>query len=100
MERLTGCIITGEQSALIADAQLAVGELMHCHGAAHEVCAVAGLRQLENQVFESDSIVVTRAPLMFTREHQLQLDARQFDERAFGLRRLDREARLKSAMKC
>ena len=29
---------------------------------------------------------------MFARQHQLQLDPCQFDERAFGLGRLDREA--------
>ena len=32
---------------------------------------------------------------MFARQHQLQLEAGQFDERAFGLGRLDREATIK-----
>src|ERR1700730_7385157 len=65
---------------------------MHRHRAAYEVDAVAALRQLENQVFESNGVVIAYHPLMFARQHQLQLDARQFDERAFGLGRLDGEA--------
>ena len=84
--------ITGEQSGLIADAEVAVGELIHCHRAAYEVCAVAGLRRLENQVFESNGVVIAHHPLMFARQHQLELDARQFDERTFGLGRRNREA--------
>ena len=92
VERLTGCIVTCEQSALIADTQVAVGELMHRHRAAYEVCAVAGLRQLENQVFESNGVVVTHYPLMFARQHQLQFDPGQLGESAFLLRRLDSEA--------
>src|SRR2546429_5757988 len=92
MERSAGGIIASEQPALVADAQSAVGKLMNRYRAAHEMDPLAGCGQLENQVFESDGVVVAHHPLMFARQHQLQLDARQFDERAFGLGRLDREA--------
>jgi hypothetical protein len=65
---------------------------MDPHRATHEMDPQLGSGQLENQVFESDGIVVTHYPLMFARQHQLQLAPRQFDERAFGLGRLDCEA--------
>jgi len=65
---------------------------MHRHRAAYEMDPLAARGQLENQVFESDGVVVAHDPLVLARQHQLQLDARQFDERAFGLGRLDREA--------
>ena len=42
VEWSAGGIITGEQPALIADAQVAVGELMHRHRAAHEMDPLAG----------------------------------------------------------
>ena len=74
-------VVASEQTALIADAQSSVGELMDRHWATHEMDPLAGCGQLEDQVFESDGVVVTHYPLMFTRQHQLQLDARQFDER-------------------
>ena len=92
VEWSAGGIVAREQTALIADAERAVGELMGGYRAAHEMDALAGCGQLENQVFESDGVVVTHYPLIFARQHQLQLDARQLDERAFGLGRLDREA--------
>src|SRR6516225_1216762 len=60
--------------------------------AAHEVDAVTSRRQLENQVLESDGVVVAYYPFMLTGKHQLQLEARQFDESAFGLGWSDREA--------
>jgi hypothetical protein len=46
----------------------------------------------QNHVFESDGIIVAHDAFMLARQHQFQLDARQFDERAFRLRGRDREA--------
>jgi len=74
LEWSAGGIVASEQTALIADAQSSVGELMNRHRAAHEMDPVAGGGQLENQVFESDGVVVAHYPLMFARQHQLQLD--------------------------
>ena len=65
---------------------------MDDYRATHEVNAVARRRQLENQVFESHRVVVAHDPLVFARQHQLQLDAGQFDEGTFGLGRFDRKA--------
>src|SRR6201987_2367687 len=65
---------------------------MDCYGTAYEVDPVAGGWQLENQVFEGNGVVVADNPLVLARQHQLQLDARQFDEGAFRLGRFNREA--------
>ena len=92
VERLTGGIEAGEQPALVADTQLVVRELMDCDWAAHEVYALMGRRQLEGQILEGDGVVIADHSLVFARQHQLQFDPRQFDEGAFRLRRLDREA--------
>ena len=92
VEWCAGGIIAGEQTALIADAQSAVGELVDGYWAAYEMDAVAGGGQLQDQIFEGDRVVVADGALMFARQYQLQLDSRQFDELAFGLGRLDREA--------
>ena len=85
-------IVAREQTALIADAQSAVGALMDRHWAAHAMDALRGRRQLEHQVFEGDGVVVAHDPFMFARPHQLQLDPAQFGQRAVRLRRLDRKA--------
>jgi hypothetical protein len=91
-ERSACGIVASEQPALIADAESAVRKLMYAYRAAHEVNALASRRQLENQVFEGDGVVVAHHPLMLARQYQLQLDAAQFNEGAFRLGWLYHEA--------
>jgi len=81
-------IVTSEQTALIADAQSTVGELMDEYRTAHEMYSLASGGQLQHQVFESDGVVVAHDPFMSARQQQLQFDPGQFDEGAFRLGRL------------
>jgi hypothetical protein len=85
-------IVTSKQAALITHGQRAVGELMDDYRAAYEMQALAGRRQLQDEVFEGNGVVVAHHPFILARQHQLQFDARQLDEGAFGLRRFDGEA--------
>jgi hypothetical protein len=92
VERPGRGIVAGEQAALIADAPVAVGELMHRHRAAHEVGPISARRQLQDQVEEQHGVVVAHHSLMSARQQQLQFDPGQLGESAFLLRRLDGEA--------
>jgi hypothetical protein len=92
VKRFAAGIVTSEQTTLIADAEIAVGELMHSYRTAHEMSPLFGGRQLQDQVLEGHGVVVAHHPRMLRGEHQLQLDAGQLDEGAFLVRRLDREA--------
>jgi len=91
-EQAIAGVIAGEQAALIADAQGAIGELMDGHRAAYEMRALAGGGQLRDEVIEEDRVVVAHDALMPAGEHQVQFDAIQFDKRALRLRGLNREA--------
>ena len=91
-ERSAGSIVTREQAALIADAQVAVGELMDRHRAAHEVGPISARRQLQDQVVEQHGVVIAYHSLMSARQQQLQFDPGQLGESAFLVRRLDGEA--------
>ena len=66
-ERLARGVVTSEQATLVADSQRPVGELMNGYWTADEMDALAGRGQLQNQVFESDGVVVTHHPLMLAR---------------------------------
>jgi hypothetical protein len=65
---------------------------MDDYRAAYEMQALAGRRQLQDEVFEGNGVVVAHHPFILARQHQLQFDARQLDESAFGLGRFDGEA--------
>ena len=67
LEWSAGGVVAGEQAALITDAQSPVGELMDSYRAAHEMDALSGGGQLQNQVSEGDGIVVTHDTLMLAR---------------------------------
>ncbi len=92
VEWCAGGIVAGEQTALIADAESAVGELMDRHGAAHEMGPISARRQLQDQVVEQHGVVIAYHPRMPARQHQLQFDPGQLGESAFLLCRLDGEA--------
>src|ERR1700731_612926 len=62
VEWSAGGIVASEQTALIADAQSSIGELMNRYWAADEMDPVAGCGQLENQVFEGDGVVIAHHP--------------------------------------
>ena len=67
-------IVTSEQTALIADAQSTVGELMDEYRTAHEMYSLASGGQLQHQVFEGDGVVVAHDPFMSARQQQLQFE--------------------------
>ena len=67
VEWFAGSMVASQEVALVADSQGAVGELMDGYRAAHEMDPLAGGGQLENEVFEGDSVVVAHGPLMSAR---------------------------------
>src|SRR5207244_10690000 len=76
--RSSACgIVTSEQTALIADAQSTVGELMDEYRTAHEMYSLASGGQLQHQVFEGDGVVVAHDPFMSARseEHTSELQS-------------------------
>jgi hypothetical protein len=61
VERSACGIVAGQQTALVAEAQSSIGELVDRYRAADEMDPLAGGGQLQNQAFESDGVVVTTA---------------------------------------
>ena len=85
-------IVTSEQAALVTDAQRAVWELVDVNRTAHEVHALAGGGELQDDGFKSNRVVVAHHALVFGRQQQFQLDSRHRRKGALGLGRGDREA--------
>ena len=56
---------TGQQPALIADAQRGIGKLMNQHRAAYEVHARRRGGQLQNQVLEGHGVIIAHHALAF-----------------------------------
>lgn len=85
-------VVPGDEGALEADAEAAVGELVDEDRAAGEVDAVASGRQLELELLEDDGVVVADDALVLGGEKQLEVDAGEGREGSFGLCRGDGEA--------